>query len=373
MRTLIAGLVLIALGIAGAEYIRRNPKAPAAKTDPAAPADDASGEAKQLEAAPSMKDLTAIDSAAAEPNADTAPISELFASASVMKAADGATSILNGNYKIRELKAGTSFAVVVVEKDKTFALVRVSKEAPPKVLIARKEPISALAVDGESVVWAEGSSVLSVPADGSGGVKSLAHFAKAAVNAVAMSKGIVLASLTPTNADPFSTDANGAIVKVVDHAVTMLASEQIRAHDLLVDGSEAFWVSGYPAWLNRASLDGSFSAKIAERADGPLGLDGDFIVHRYPQTSGPEVRRMARAGGSVQTLARADVDWLAVSGGVVAYTTTGIGSRLYEVKVGSDPVEKAAFKGTAKGVARSSEGTYLLFTNDDGITSVLVY
>lgn len=368
MRTLIAGLLLVLLGIAGAEYLRRHPEtAEAKKAEP-----DSPGQAAALKAAPTVTQLTTSDETAGAPNVDSKPIDDLLASTAVLKAADGSTSVLSGHFKMRELHTGPDFGVVVLEKDKSFALVRVSKAAPAKVLATRSEPIAAVAVDGDSVVWGEAGFVLSTPANG-GAIKTLAHFSAGTVLGVAAFKGTVLVALNPRDADPFSTDAVGAIVRVGAGAPVVVAKEQVRPHDLLVDGSEGFWVAGYPAWLNRGSLDGSFSAKIAERADGPLAFDGDLLVHRYPQSTGPEVRRMARAGGSVQTLARADVDWLTAGGGSVAYTTSGLGPRLYEVKAGGEPVERVAFKGVAKGLAKNADGLWLMVTDDEGVTTISVY
>ena len=74
----------------------------------------------------------------------------------------------------------------------------------------------------------------------------------------------------------------------------------------------------------------------------------------------------------MKTLARVDVEWLAVRNGVVRYTTTGIAPRLYETKVDSEETELAAMKGAVKGLAWAGDKTWLLTVDDAGLTTLQV-
>ncbi len=366
MRILIAGLVLIALGIGLSEYQRRHEEAPAP------------GAAKKKKnppvanTPPSTKALIETAAPAADEPGDTAALTAALASLQSDAKVDGLTTVLSGAFTARDVVTGSTFAVAVVGVGGQSGLVRIAAGEPVKALVARKNAITALAVDGATVWWAEGQRVFSVDAEGKVAVKT--QFATASVLGLAAKNGTVVAALVPKDGDPFSTDPTGALVKLnPDGTAALVVGEQVRPHDVLIEGSDAFFVAGYPSALVRASLDGSFSAQIAERADGPLAFDGEGLVHRFPQTGAPEVRRVARAGGSQVTLARGDVDWLTAAGGVTRYTTVGIGARVYEVKPDEAAKEVVAFKGVAKGLALAGpDHLVLVATTDDGTTSIRV-
>jgi hypothetical protein len=204
-------------------------------------------------------------------------------------------------------------------------------------------------------------------------VKTQVAFARALVTSVASHGNVIVATLVPRDGDPFSSDPNGAVVSIDDGEVKLIATEQIRPREALYDGKdEAFFVAGYPSGLTRAALDGSFTARIAERADGPVFLEPDGITYRFPQASAPELKRGSRAGGAVKTLARVDAEWLAVRDGVARYTTTGMLPRLYEARVDQEPVELAAIKGVVKGLAWAGDATWLLAADDEGVTTLQV-
>lgn len=369
MRFLVAGLVLILIGIGVTEYTRRHPSEE--KKDGAKPA-------KKVKNAPTtpptmqalIETVTpAPDSAGAK---DTFDLQGLLTSSG--DAVTGFTPVLRGAVKARELRAAGTGAVLALEKSGSTALVAWPASGTPTVLTVRTGAVSTLWFDAkdERIVWGEGGMVKAVPLAG-GEVKTLASFTRALVTSVAAHGSKVVATLVPKDGDPFSADPNGAVVVIDGDEVKLIALEQIRPRDVAYDGKdEAFFVAGYPSGLTRAALDGSFTARIAERADGPIALEADGITWRSPQASSPELKRGARSGGAQKTVARVDVEWLAVQNGVARYTTTGIAPRLYEAKAGEEATELAAMKGVVKGLAWAGDKTWLLTSDDEGVTTLQV-
>jgi hypothetical protein len=367
MRTLVAGIVLILVGLAATEYSRRNPtpeekKAAENVAPPKAP--------KPAEPPPTSQALLELST-----DAPPAPIpadelaQEVSGWAVKAPSKDALHGVLAGTFAVRDVRAGPGFAVVAVEKDKRRALVKLTQDAAPQVLFARPAPLTAMALDGERLVWAEGGAVYSASASG-GEVKRLVSLAKAQVLSLAVKGDLVLAALTPRDADPFAADPNGVIAKVEDGKVTVVSSDQVRPKDLLTDGGEAWWVAGYPSGLVRGALDGSFTARIVERADGPLAFDADGLVYRAPVGHGSEVRHAAKAGGSMRVVSTLDADALSASDGEVWFTVTGIAPHLYVAKAGAEPQDVMAFKGTVRGLAAAG-GTVVLAVQDEaGVTSV---
>lgn len=360
MRFLIAGLVLMALGIGFTEYSRRHPseagepaaKKAAPKPPPGPP--------------PTMKALLETQPPGPDTPAAREPFEKDLAGMQRAAVADGFTTIFQGPVRMRELHAGDGFAVLVLDKGGGSALVRVSKAEAPKLLAARSLRIGAVALDGATVLWAEDGKLLSMPSDGSAEPRARVELPKAAFVSLAARDGVVAAAIGPRDGDPFSTDPSGAVVKVgADGAVTLVAPDVVRPHEVVLDKDEVFWIGGYPSGLYRAALDGSFSARIGERADGPLALDGDGVVHRLPVSSGSELRRIARAGGSSVSLAHIDAALVAAAGGTVYFTASGIGARLYSVKAGEEPKDVLALKSEAQGLAAVG-GTLWLLADDGG-------
>jgi hypothetical protein len=370
MRFFVSGLVLIVIGIGLTEYNRRHPseftpKGEPAKKVPTAPV-----------APPTMTALIARDPVTADAagplEAFTAELQAMAVTGAA--AVEGFTPVLKGAIKARDLKAAGDGAVLLLEKNGQTALVHLSAQGVAKALTVRTAPVAALWFDvkDQRLVWGEDASVKSISVEG-GEVKTVATFTRALVTSVAASGGAVLVALVPKDGDPFSADPNGAVALLDGADTRLLALDQIRPRELAFDGGdECFFVSGYPSGLTRAALDGSFTSRIVERADGPVALEADGVTYRFPQTSGPELRRAARGGGATKTLARVDVEWLAVRGGVARYTTTGFAPRLYEVKAGDEPKELLAIKGAAKGLAWATEKLFVAAVDDDGVTTLSV-
>ncbi len=354
MRWIVLGVVLVAASIGVSEYARRNPQAKASED-----AGVAANEAPPKPTVP-MDELVKTASGVVKPAADLSALGELFT------ATDGGVDFA-AKVGARSAVSGPDRVAFVIEKSRTYGLVTatVSGTQPAlQVVTARKEPISAVALDGDRLFWAEGGQVLEWK---DGAAALVASFPKAQVAGLAAKNGDVAVALVPSGADPFSTDPTGAVARVESAGKSqLLAGELVRPHDLLIEGADVFFVAGYPSGLYRAALDGAFSARTVERADGPLAFDGTGVVHRFPEAQAPEVRRVPRAGGTVVSLARVDADFIAARAGLAAYTTTGLGPRVFTVAGTDAPKELLAFSGAAKGLAFAGERVLLLVVDELG-------
>jgi hypothetical protein len=364
-RFLLAGLVVLLLGTALTEQQRRSP--------PEAPkhADPATAASATPPGVPSTKALLETADRGADDGLDPATLS--LQPLLSKQQAEGFTFVLDGKFGGSALVAGGEGAVFVMEKDAHFALVKAAVGAAPVVLALRQSAINSVSVDGETVYFAEGPRVLSVPLAG-GPVTVRARFARGVVNSLAAKHDVVVATLLPKDVDPFSTDPSGAVVKVeADGTVAVVAGEQVRPRDLTTDGVSAWWLAGYPAGLSRGTLDGQAQAQLAPRADGPLVLDGDDVVFRFPERSSPELRRVKRTGGGLATIVHGDFDQVAVEGGLARVTSVGIGARLSQVPTaGGELKDVLPFKGTARGLAVSGGHTWFLVSDDAGRTTLEV-
>jgi hypothetical protein len=354
MRLLIAGLVLFAVGVGFKEYSRRHPDSVVADVK-------AADQPKAPEAAAGPEALLETKEAG---DLDTQPLATVD-TATAAKGAGGFDTLLSGTFGCGNLRHGDTFAILVVRRDNQASLVRVEPGQPAKVLATRKERIDAVAVDGNDVLWAEGGRIFSMAADGSSNMVVRVSFAHAHVTSLAAKGGTIVAALVPPDADPLSDAPEGAIARINSSGkVSLVAGLQVRAHDVATDGKEAVWVAGYPSGLSRAALDGSSSGRIAERADGPVVVQEDGVIHRYPQTGSPEVRKVARTGGSMQTLVVGDTDWLDADATHLWYTTAGFGARLYRVTGTGEPEDLGELGGASAGVAALSKAVVVLVQSD---------
>jgi hypothetical protein len=358
MRLALAGLMIVGLGIGLAEWARRNP----------ATASEAAADAGSVSEGPSAEAVSTLTTPmpALPPGPEVASFEALVQPAEVAKGVT--TQKLAMGVKVRELRGAGERVAFIAEKEKTH-LVMVASKGSLQAWAARTEPIATLTLNDERVVWAEGGRIVSAQAPGL--AETVAFFAQGQVMSLALDGRAVVAALVPAGADPFGTDPTGTVVRVEGTTVTVLAKGLVRPRDVIVYGKDAFFVAGYPAGLTRAALDGAFTSRIAERADGPLAFDGTGIVHRFPDAQAPEVRRVPRAGGSAITLSRADADWVAAGDGRIAYTTAGLSPRTFTLKLGEAPVELLAFDGATRGLAMQSERIWVLATDAEGRASVV--
>ncbi len=363
MRTLLAGLVCLAIGIGLTEYQRRHPKkadGTEEKETPKTPAKPAlpKGVAELLE----------TDA----PGTDTpAPGTELEALLSTPAAnGDKFAVVTQGKFEARSLRGGFGASLFIIEADGKAGIVRAAVGEPTKVLFTRKR-IDALAVDGSTVFFAEGGLIGSTHARGGEGVTVRARFKNATVTSLAASGDTIVATLMPRGSDPLSTDSVGAVVSLnSEGTVSLIAQEQVRPRGAQTDGKGAYWIGGYPPKLWRGALDGAFSSELYDTAEEPLQLDGDIVYFRSPLGSGVELKRMGRAGGNLQTIATGDIKALAVSSGLVRYATGGSDAKLLEVAAGSEPTELLPLTSSVRGVAVGGTNLFVLTQSDDG-TAVL--
>jgi hypothetical protein len=279
----------------------------------------------------------------------------------------GFAATTEGTFTARELKGGFGAALFIIESDGQSGLVRAASGEPAKLLLSRKTPITALAVDGSTVFFAEGGLVASTVARGGEGLTVRARFTGAVVTSIAASGDTLIVTLMPKDVDPLSTDPVGAVAAISPSGeVTLIAQDQVRPRAAQTDGKDAYWLGGYPSGLWRGALDGAFSSQLSDKAEEPLALDGDGLYFRAPVGAGPELRRIGRAGGNLATLIAADVGFLAASSGLVRFATLGAGAGLLEMTSGAEATKLIDLPGSARGVALGGTTLFLLTQGDDG-------
>ena len=368
MRSLLAGLLCLLVGIGLTEYNRRNP----AKTDDKTTEPDVTPTGKKKPNYPKAV-AALLETAPAGTDTPTAP-PEVAALLSVPEGqpVSGFAPIAGGTFSARELRGGFGAALFVMDANGKSGLVRASQGEQPKLIFARNAPIGALAVDGSTVFFSEGGLVGSTHARGGEPVTVRARFKNATVTSLASSGDLVVVTLMPSGVDPLSTDSVGAVAAIsAEGEVTLIAQEQVRPRAALTDGKDAFWIAGFPSSLMRGALDGSFSSQLSDKAEEPIALDGDGVFFRSPQGTGPELRRVGRAGGNMQTLAAADLGYLVASSGLVRFVTRGAEPKLMEVTSGAQPTEVMTLAGSPRGLALGGTTLFVLTAPDES-RSVLI-
>lgn len=361
MRFLVAGLVLLAIGIGLTEYSRRTGGTPPASSPTADGGTKAPALPKKVAAL--LETLPPGEDEPAAPDAFSAKLSlpHDLPTGGVFQGVAG------GDFVARELRGGFNAALFVMDVGPASAVVRAAVGEAPQVVVARKGRIDALAVDGSTLFFSEGGVVASTHARGAEPIAVRARFKNARVTSLGTAGDTVVATLMPAGADPVSTDPVGAVVAISSSGeVQLVAGEQVRPRDVQTDGKGCFWVAGFPSGLWRGALDGSFSSQLSDRAEGPLALDGDGLVFRVVQGSGTELRRVARAGGRMETLATADVAWHVISSGLVRFVTAGQPAKVFDVTQGAEPSEVATVPVTARGLALGGTTLFLLTGTDEG-------
>lgn len=363
MRILLAGLVCLAIGISLTEYLRRHPtKTDATETTPT----DAADGTKKPKYPKAVAALLELDAAGTDEPTASPELAALL-SAPEGEATAGFMPIAAGTFQARELRGGFGSALFALDASGKSGLVRASPGEAPKLLFSRDEPISALAVDGSTVFFAAGGLVGSTHARGAEPVAVRARFKSAVVTSIASAGDTVVVTLMPRGVDPLSTDAVGAVVSINSAGeVALIAQEQVRPRAAQTDGKNAYWVAGFPSGLWRGALDGAYTSQLADVAEEPIALDGDGVYFRAPLGTGPELRRVGRAGGNLQTLAQADVNQLVASSGLLRFTTSGAAPKLMEVTSGAQPSELMPLTGRAQGLALGGTTLFLLTATDDG-------
>ncbi len=364
MRTLVAGLVCLLIGIGITEYTRRQ----GTKTDSPVTAEPATPGKPSKPALPrAVAELLETDAAGTDTPGQDADLAALLTVPTLDAA--GFPAVAGGTFEARELRGGFGAALFVIDVNGKSGLVRAAAGDAPKLLFARTGRIGAVAVDGSTVFFADGGLIGSTHARGGEGVTVRARFKNAVVTSLASSGDTVVATLMPKSADPVSTDAVGAVVSIDSSGeVSLIAQDQVRPHASQTDGKTAYWVAGFPSGLWRGALDGAFSSQLAEAAEEPIALDGDAVYFREALGSGVQLKRVGRAGGNMQVVATADVTGLVVSSGLVRFTTGGATPKLLEVTSGAEPTELLSLSGRVRGLALGGTTLFVLTTGEDGVS-----
>lgn len=359
MRFLLAGAVLIVLGLSLTEYTRRS-ALPASSTTTEA-AEDTAPKKKQLP--PKLAKL--LELGTPDLNEPVAPADAALALLGSLKT-DGApvgglTPLLAGDFTVRQLRAGFGYAVAAVDVGDGSALLRVEPGTPAKVLATRARRITALTLDASTLFFAEGGHVYTLSARGDG-LLPRAVFPNATVTSLAASGDDLLLAVTP----PGQADSTeGAVVRLdASGELTVLASDQARPRNVLTDGKEAFWLAD---GLWRAALDGAFASRIADGVDGPLALDGDALV----VGAKGEVRRLSRAGGKAQVLAPLAAAALVTSSGLTRIATDEPAARLFDVTPGAEPTLSTTLTGPVSALALGGTTLFAVSKDAAGATVLL--
>lgn len=345
MRFLLAGAALVLSSIGLAEYVRRHPQAHEAS----------SAEPEKPVISPGVQAL--LETAPADPDVpgDRQTYAGLLTKGEGA-AVGGFAPVLSGAVSARDLRGGFGAVLFVVDAAGGSAIIRAESGEAPKVVAARTRHINDMQVDGSTVFFSEGGQVLSVSARGDEAPTVRVSFAASLVTSLAAVGDTVYVALRKGVAD------EDCVIARVDSGgqVTLIASGQVRPRELVADGKEVFWVAGSTPSLWRASADASFSSRIAEEVEGPVALDGDGVVLMHDGA----LQRVGRAGGKAVVLAKAHVQSVSASSGLVRYLTT---EGVFEVSAGSAATRLAEAPGAPLGVALGGTSLYVLFKTASGV------
>lgn len=300
---LLAGVVLIGAGIGLSTWAKKHPPEKKAET------------AEKPVEKPKVK-LSPEQLLQAEPGGTEARELELLqAGQKKLEAAvevDAGMPVVLGALPIRAIAASGTTVIAMVDHDtkrSAQSLVRLDGEAPK--LVTSRRAIGAVTVLGEVVVWGEAGGVFAQPATQNEAPRALVRFPNATVTAIAAQGDVVVAALMPRDFDPFSEDPDGAVValSLTGGAPRTLATKLVRVADVATDGTQAFFVAGYPATLQKVALDGSAPpSELAPRAEGPLLVKDGKVLFKDPSASTPGVSQVAAEGGAVAMVVPGETD-----------------------------------------------------------------
>lgn len=359
MRFLVAGAILLAIGLSLTEYTRRSAtSSPTSAEEPDEPAP------KKSQLAPKLAKLLELasnpsDEPATPPDAALALLDTLKTDAAPI---GGLTPVLSGAFTVRQLRAGFGYAIAAVDVGEGSALLRVEPGTPTKVLVTRAHRITALTLDASTLFFAEGGRVSTLSARGDG-LATRAVFPNATVTSLAAFGDDLLLTVTPVGQE--SASGEGVVVRLdVAGELTVLASDQTHPRSVITDGKEAFWLAD---GLWRAALDGAFASRISDDATGPLALDGDALVVGAKD----EVRRLSRAGGKAQVLAPFTASALVTSSGLTRIATDEPAARLFDVTAGAEPSLTTTLEGPVSALALGGTTLFAVSKDAAGATVLL--
>ncbi len=372
---LAAGVVLIASGVALSEYARRHPDESKQKDKEKEKKAEA-GKPAEAAPLPSLDELTSHHNLVYEaPGADTFTASgkhleELAAAAKPPPNVD-AKAALGGSLQARGMvRAGDGVALWVEEpagasasKSRRYSLVWLGSTT--KVLATGRAEVGPIASDGHRLVWGEEGRILSVSLD-EPTVKGVVEFGKARVMALALAHDDVLAILSPSALDPFSTDPASVLVRFgADRNARVLAQGLVRPQELCADDARAYYLAGYPKSLQAVPLEGGEPFTLSPTAEPPLARMGDQLVFRRGGDA-PGLYAVSPGGAKDEKLASGEIEKLALDGGRFAY---GVGNAVHLHQGAKDeplfdlpaaPVELAMAGGTLWVLARDDNGELVL-------------
>lgn len=364
MRFLLAGLALIALGVAGAEYSRRRaepgPQLPssadsAAPLPPSGQTVSAAAAKALLESAPPPIDFSTSLAAAQ---------ALLEASRPSQPSLDGLVPLLSGRFRSKLLTAGFGYAVLAVDVADGSCLIRLEPGEAPVVLAALSRPISALTLDGSTLFFAAGQSIFSLPARGGASPQVIRTFASATVTSLAATGDTLVAALMPRKAMAEANESEGAVVRFDSTSEPKVLTERaVRPQHLVTDGTDVYFVAD---GLWRAGLDGTFSSRIASDIVGPLAADGASLV----AAGHAQILRLPRAGGRATTIASAKTSALVASSGLIRYLSGTGPTELYEVTAGAEPRAVATVPGAPVALALGGTTVFILAQESNGQSTV---
>lgn len=356
MRMLAAGLALLLLAVGLAEYARRHPTAAA----------DAALAGAAVTARP-PDPLLATEAAPADQGAGDAAAWAGLLEVPAGPTPRGFTAVAQGRFAARQLRGGFGAVLFLADIPQASALVRAAGGEAARVVAARVGHVTALHLDGSTAFFAEGGTVLSTGARGGEPVTVRVRFARAVVTSLWAVGDTVYVTLRPAAQPEGSEEATGAVARVEsDGQVSLVAGAQVSPRAVTADGTEVYWVAGASPAVWRAPRDGSFAAKVAGEAAGPLALDGDGLLFRGTDEA---LWRVPRAGGAPVAVAPPGVrDFLAVSGLVRFTTSAGV----FEVTAGSAPRELLATPAAPLGLTVAGTSLYVLTAPQPGSAAVLL-
>lgn len=318
---LLGGVVLVGAGIGLSEWARRHP--PERKTEET--------EAKAEPAPKPKKTLSPDELLKAEPGESEPRDLELLqqGQAKLDKAEQVTTdfTVALGILPTRMLASSGPVVLAVVDHDAKGSAQSVVRLDGRARLVTARRGLSAVSVLGELALWGERGGIYAQPAVQDEKPRAVVRFPNARVTALAASGDTVVAALVPQDFDPFSTDPEAALVAVSlsGGAPRTLATKLVRLGEVATDGESAFFIAGYPATLQKVSLEGGAApSELAARADGPLLVKDGQLFFKDPSVTSPGVQKVSIAGGAPALVSKGEVDRFTLEGGqlVTAFGTT---------------------------------------------------
>jgi hypothetical protein len=351
MRLLVSGLVLLALSISVSEYVTRTRKPVGNKMDSLSkaplPVEPKKNQPPKLP--PEVASLLTISASNDVP---------------IQKPKDSFLSLLTANqespptfkgvgagrFSARQLSGGFGWAVFLADAQNETAIVRVSENEKPDIVLVWPWHIDELWVDGSTLFFSSQNAIYSKPARGDESVHLVARFSQGAIVHFAVASDGVVVALTDA-----AKKTNTVIARVdADKNVIPLATDVPKVDALVSDAKEVFWLA--KGDLFHAPLDGTFSSRLAEGVNAPISLEAKSLV----TNSKTGMQRIMRDSGETEHLNEATPNVLSSSAGTVRYPE---GPILFELRREAQAIPLGTFKDSISGVAIGGTTLFVLTNN----------